>query len=272
MKKLNFGIPKGQLNAVNNYSVLDKPSIINLRTYDLSNVRRILILNDIHIPVHDTKALNIALNYGVRKKVDCIILNGDITDIYALNDFGKIPNKIFLNQEIEIAEKIIGNIRNGFKKAKIIYKTGNHEDRINRFLHKKTPELYGLECLKLDYLLKLKQKRIIFLDNKEIIKIGKTNIAHGHELKGGGANPAKTFLNKFQQNLIFGHHHRSCEEFSVDLYNNKTEVFGVGCLSELSPDYLPNNFWNLGFGFLEILDTKGNYKFTNHRIINNKIY
>jgi hypothetical protein len=42
-------------------------------------------------------------------------------------------------------------------------------------------------------------------------------------------------------------------------------------LCELSPDYMPFNRWNLGFGIAELINKKGDYKFTNYRIHDGKI-
>ena len=42
--------------------------------------KNILWLSDIHIPNQNNKAIELAVNYGIEKKVDCILLGGDIMD------------------------------------------------------------------------------------------------------------------------------------------------------------------------------------------------
>jgi len=259
LKKIKFDIPRGEINQRN--------QIV------LKHSKRVLILSDIHVPYHNQKALNIALNYGLEKKVDTIILNGDVLDWYSVAKYIKDPTKSFLQDEIEKGIKVISEIRKGFKNQKIIFKVGNHDERVEKHIITQCPEFFNLSALKFDSLLNLKQLKIDTVDEKKFIKVGKMTVIHGHEFScGGGTYLAKTFLKKVDDNVCFGHFHRSDEEFQVDLYNNRKESYAMGCLCELSPDYRPYNNWNLGFGYLEILDNKGNYKFYNHRIINGKIY
>ena len=43
-----------------------------------------LIINDIHIPFHDVKALKTALEYGEERGIDSIYINGDLMDFYSI--------------------------------------------------------------------------------------------------------------------------------------------------------------------------------------------
>ena len=83
--------------------------------------KEILVLSDIHIPFHDKKALNIALQYA--KDCDTILLNGDIIDFYGLSRFIKNPEKSFINHEIEIAKEFLQMLRSNFK-GEILFKVG----------------------------------------------------------------------------------------------------------------------------------------------------
>ncbi len=52
-----------------------------------------LIFADLHIPFHDTNAIETMFDFTINKNIDTIILNGDITDCYDLSKFDKEPNK-----------------------------------------------------------------------------------------------------------------------------------------------------------------------------------
>ena len=60
-----------------------KPYVIGPK-YD-----RILVLADAHIPFHDMEALTVALTAAKKYKPNCIILNGDWWDCYALSTWEK---------------------------------------------------------------------------------------------------------------------------------------------------------------------------------------
>ena len=54
-----------------------------------SKVKRYVVLSDIQIPFQDDSALEVAYKLIKDIKPDGVILNGDITDCYAISDFDK---------------------------------------------------------------------------------------------------------------------------------------------------------------------------------------
>lgn len=258
MKNYLKEVPKGEKN--------DRSKL------NLYGSKRVLILNDLHIPYHDEKSINLALNYAASKKVDTIILNGDVVDFYSISSFSRKPDKIFLQDEIKVTDKFLSTLRKGFKNQKIYFKIGNHENRLEKFINN-VPELFNLENIKIDSLFDFKNKRINLVEDKKIMTVGKMNIIHGHEIRcSSSLYLAKNMLKKFDDNVCFGHFHRSDEFVEVDLYNNRLESFAIGSLCDNSPDYCAFNNWNTGFGLINIKDNKGNYDFENKRIIKGRIY
>lgn len=225
--------------------------LTNKRTpYNISTSNRILIISDIHIPFHDIKALNKALDYGSKHKIDTLIINGDMLDMYSISRFMKDNRITSLQNELNIAKKILTHIRNKFKKAKIIYKAGNHEHRLQRYLYEH-PEMLDLECLKLENLLNLSQLKIKYIHNDQLIKLGKYIIAHGDEIKCSGVNPARTTLLKNMHSIIFSHLHRTDNHTFKTIANDTLNAHAIGCLCDLSPAYAPYNNWNHGFLYAE---------------------
>ena len=114
---------------------------------------RTLILSDLHIPFHDTKAIQAAVEVGIKDEVDCITLNGDVCDFFSISRFDKNPTKSSLKKEIDLTRQFLGWLRDKFKKARIIYKFGNHDEWFDKYLWRKAPEMFGIPEISLAHLL-----------------------------------------------------------------------------------------------------------------------
>lgn len=231
----------------------------------------ILFLSDIHLPYHDIHALTLALNYGKEKGVNTIYLNGDILDIYKGSFHEQDPKKRDLEYELEVGRQFLDLIKSNFPNAKIFYKEGNHEARWERFLRVKAPIVLGFEEFRLPVLLKLQEKGVTWIPNKQLVKIGKLNVIHGNEYKGGGGiNVARTLWLRAGDNVIAGDKHKTQTGLKTNIDKKVVGTWSVGCLCELNPDYLPFNEWNLGFAHIEVF-SNGEFAVHNKQIINSKI-
>ena len=139
---------------------------------------RILILSDTHIEFHDNQAIIAALDYGVEKNMNTILLNGDIMDCYSLSRFVKDPRARSLKQELEDVKKFLDVLKE--LKVKIYYKLGNHEERLEKYLMIKAPELLGIPEYELQTLLQFGARGIGLIEDKRIVMAGKLPILHGH--------------------------------------------------------------------------------------------
>lgn len=219
------------------------------------SVKKIMVLSDIHFPYHDKTALKAAVNHGIKENVDCIILNGDILDFYSLSDFSKDPSKPTFRAEIELGKWFLTELRKAFPKAKIYYKIGNHEMRLERYLKVKAPEIFDSEEFKLSILLEFAKNNVILVDKYSIIKAGNLNIIHGHEYRGsGGVYPAKYIYNKTKENTLCGHYHRSSVFMDKSINGEYKGGFSTGCLCSLTPEYMPYNEWVHGFAIVYMKD------------------
>lgn len=217
--------------------------------------KRIAILSDIHFPYYDKKALDSALKSSYNFSPDCIILNGDIIDVYHLSTFEKDPKKRSFSYELSMLKSFFEQLRQRFPKARIIYKTGNHCDRYERFILNRIPELIDLNFLSLENVIEAKNWGIEVVKNKRVIKIGQTlNVIHGHELRAGIISPvniARGFFLKTKASTLGGHHHRTSEHIEHDLNGQFIGCFSTGCLCGLTPQYMPINSHNHGFALVE---------------------
>lgn len=240
------------------------------KTIEITGKHNILLLSDIHIPFHDKSALELAVNY--QKKIDTIILNGDILDCYSLSKFQRDPRKRLFVEEIKVARKFFEYLRSKFKKARIIFKFGNHEERYQSYIYYTAPELFGINEIYLENILRLDNYGIEVYKNKEPIKTSHLYILHGHEYKGGSnlVSPSRSIYLKTKSNTIIGHYHTSSTFQDTSISGKFTTCWSTGCLCDLHPEYLPLNRWNLGFAIIET--DKDKFNVNNFKIIGDKVY
>jgi predicted phosphodiesterase len=251
---------------------LPKSEIENKETFILPKAcNDILLLPDIHAPFHVEEALDIAIDYGVEKKVNTVLINGDLIDFYQLSRFEKDPRKRSVKFELDTAKAILKYIRHKLPLATIYYYLGNHDHRFNKYMIQKAPELLDIPEFSLYHILGLQELNIHLLDNNRGWKAGKLNGRHGHEFYGsGGVFAARAYYLKANDNIICSHVHTT-SDFTIPDINKKVRGgWTTGCLSHLDPDYNPNNRYNLGFARIQVFKD-GDFTVENKRIINGEI-
>ena len=230
-----------------------------------------LILSDIHLPYHDTEAVKMALNYGLDKGYKNLLINGDLIDFYQLSRYEKDPRKRSFKQELESARLFIELVSEWFDN--VIYKLGNHDERYEKWMFVKAPELLDCEDFRLDVLLRCGEHHVTVVGDKRIIQAGKLNILHGHEFPGGsgGVNPARSMFLKACDSILVGHFHKTSSHTETTLNGDVITTHSIGHLGEASPLYMPYNKWNHGFATLD-LNVDGTYHLQNLRIVKGQIY
>ncbi len=215
---------------------------------------RALVISDLHIPYHDKPAVMAALEFGKRQAVDTIIINGDLADCFALSFWEKDPRERDFKNEIETVKSFMSHLRGQFPKAKIIYKLGNHEERFERYMRLKAPELLGINAFTLASIFDLKEDVV---SEKRPIRLGTLNIIHGHEYRfaiSNPVNPARGLFLRAKAHALCGHFHQTSAHSDKTVEDKNIGTWSAGCLCELHPDYSPMNNWNHGFAFVEVFE------------------
>jgi predicted phosphodiesterase len=257
---------------VNQKPQIPKSEIRHKPTYQIPTCNnKILIISDLHVPYHDEKALKAAIKYGKEKKANTIYINGDLIDFYHLSRFEKDPRVRNVAHEIKLAKQVLKYIRSEFPRALIVYYMGNHDHRFNKYMLNKAPELLDIPEFDLYHMLGLQELNIILVDNNRGAKAGKLNIRHGHEFYGsGGVFPGRKYYLAAKDNILVSHVHKTTNYITPDITKQVHGGFSIGCLSDLDPDYNPNNEYNHGFAYLTI-DKDGSFKLENKQIFNGKV-
>lgn len=244
----------------------------------------IAVLSDIHLPFHDDAALNTAIELIKKRKPSTILLNGDTIDFFTISRFDKNVTKTKLVEEIKQLRQFLGWLRQTFPKSRIIYKEGNHDERMDLYVWRKAPELVGLTSITLQKLACGENiiegedspaiNGIEWVKDQRIIKCGKLDILHGHETGKGGANspvnPARGYFLKTFGCTLSGHLHRSSQHDERTVRNKLISCWSTGCLCDMNPEYARINKWNHGFAIVELKGEQ--FEVDNKRIINGKVY
>lgn len=246
----------------------------NWEAYKMDGERKALVISDPHIPYHRRDVLLTALGHGKKHQCNTVILNGDIADFFAVSFWEKDPRKRRFAEELKTVANFLAQVRCEFPKATIVYKIGNHEERWERYMQVKAPELLDVEAFDIRELLSLNKLGIATVTDKRPIMLGKLNVIHGHEFKFGinnPVNPARGFFLRGKAHCLGGHFHQSSQHSEKNMEQLVVSTWSTGCLCDLHPDYAPLNQWNHGFAMVEV-DRKGSFLVHNHKIINGEIY
>lgn len=238
------------------------------RTFEIKGKMRCGIISDPHYPYHSDMAIETALSWLSKKKIDTLLINGDFADFYAASRWDKNPERVGMKRELEIVNQALLHIRKRFPKVRIVYKAGNHEERWNKFVWAKAPEIWDLNPLQLPELLQLSKHGIEWVEDQRPIMLGKLPILHGHELPKGISSPvnaARGAWMRTKHTVLVGHSHQTSGHCEPNMWHDECFVWSTGCLCDLNAEYARINRWNHGFAYVET-SANGDFDVTNLRI------
>lgn len=236
---------------------------------------RTLILSDIHIPFHDRKAVEAAVGSVRGQRVDTVFINGDLADFFSISRWLTDPSERNLVKEVETIAEFLRYLRSKFPKAELVWKEGNHEERLAHYLWTKAPELYGLACLRLEEITGAAKLGVKIVADRLPVGIGSLAVFHGHELAQGAAspvNPARGLFIRLISTAAMSHLHRSSEHAEKIGFGDGRFItcWSIACLCHLSPMYARTNKWNHGCAIVESR-ASGDFSFHNKRIHNGRV-
>lgn len=167
------------------------------------SLEKYLLIPDTHAPFHDVKAVNLMLRAAARAKIKNAVILGDFADFISVSSHSKRPDQRDLQVEVDGVNALLDELGKVFT-GKKIYISGNHEDRLQRYLQDKAPELF--KSVRVDKLLRLKERKWEFVPYKQHCQIGKLYLTHDAGRAGKTAH--YDALNAFQSNVVIGHTHR----------------------------------------------------------------
>lgn len=211
----------------------------------------IAVASDLHVPFQDDKAVDAFVGYCKEVQPDIIVINGDLVDMYMLSKFAKGEGRNPMS-EIEEARDILCKIREACPSSHIYYVIGNHEQRLEKTILNKAPELASL----------IEDIFSIFkLDNIEVIGCGSLTLNDNLVFKHGtllgnksGLSAIKEMENAYMSGAT-GHTHRLAK-YIARKAGRKFIWLETGCLCSMEPEYMLNPNWQQGFAMIQIVDRK----------------
>jgi len=231
------------------------------------------VIGDLHIPYQDNDAIEAAFDKMEEQNIESLLINGDMLDFYQMSFHEKDPRMVHFKEELESGRQFLDYCRSRFPGIPIYFIPGNHENRFERYLRVKASELLDMDEFRLDVLLRVAEYGVQYIPFRSKVVFGDFLIEHGDKIPGaGGVVPARTALMRLKTNCLINHFHKTSSS-SQRVYgpDDSTTIRGysLGCLCELTPEYLEINEWNHGFA---ILKRNGNLvQVSNYKIEGNQI-
>ncbi len=222
----------------------------------------ILFVPDTHVPYENKKAWALMLQVAKELKPKHVVIIGDLLDCYSVSSYSKDPSRLAnLPQEVAAGNRALDQL-DGLKASNKIFIAGNHEDRLQRYLADKAPELF--DFVNISKILHLAERGWKYVEYKDHTKLGKINLTH--DIGTAGRNATFKALDTFQHSVITGHTHRLCYVVEGNATGEVKLSASFGWLGDASKvDYMHKMLvaknWALGFG-VGYLDTETGVVFT----------
>lgn len=239
----------------------------------IKGYKKIGIMSDVHLPYHNIPAVTASIDYFKNEKIDALLLNGDTLDCHHLSRFMKDPKKRDFKHELDTFKAFIEILKKELD-CKIFFKVGNHDARYEKFLLEKAHELRGIEEFEFENIIKARANGIEIIKSNQYMKLNSLNGIHGHEYIGGISAPVNVARGLYLRGKVSafqGHNHSTSEHSETDMNGKITTTWSIGCLCELSPDYMPLNKWNHGCAMVELDPNGEDFEFHNKRIYKGKM-
>lgn len=212
-----------------------------------------LLVPDCHVPYHDRAAFGLMLRAADSAKIKNVCILGDFADFFAVSSHPKPPSrKNDLQWEVEEVNAALTLLDRQFPGRKK-FVSGNHEDRLERYLTDRAPELFNV--LKVQDLFRLKERGWEHTPYRAFTKIGKLHVTHDCGKAGKYAH--YDALNTFQGNVVIGHVHRLAYAVEGNAKGKPHVTASLGWLGDVeAADYMHRvkalRDWSHGFGVLYV--------------------
>lgn len=248
-------IDTGHLRRPARQLVLSPPPADQLPSTDpvqLPPYEHAYILADLHVPYHHADLVDHVIAQIGRDRPDAVILLGDVIDCAAISRHSHYGHETSIGAEAERVEHLLESIRTAAPAADIIWKHGNHEDRVRRYWSDAGMAAEGMEWLAQRIDIADLRVRVVpaWVVMEMIVDSDKIVMAHGHEQSTSGRHPAERawqHWGKLTRYVMIGHNHY------VDRYippgiGPRCAAYALGCLAQRQPYRAGNTSrWMCGY-------------------------
>lgn len=214
-------------------------------------IERVVFVSDDHAPYTDGDTFRTRLAAIKFLKPNVVVLGGDHVDFYQLSRFDKSPDRIpQLQDDIDAAYMLLKGYRKAAPGAKMVYLQGNHEERLQHYIHSHAPALFGIRGLSVPKLLSLPDLGIQW-EESGVWEYKGFIYKHGTTVRNKSSYSAAGELDRFWTSGMSGHTHRLGLTYKTT-YHGTHAWFEAGCGCKVL-DYIKQGpaDWQQGFGINE---------------------
>ena len=170
--------------------------------------------------IHDTSAIDIALQIIQDVKPNKVVCLGDYLDLAEWSKYEQSPEFAATTQAaIEYGHRLLSTIRQMLPDAEIVVLEGNHDRRLERTIKNNAMHAFGLRraadttnwpVLSLPYLMAFDQLNVNYVEGYPAGRYWinhRLQAKHGHIVRSGGST-AKVIADDERVSTVFGHVHR----------------------------------------------------------------
>lgn len=195
-----------------------------------------LVLSDLQLPYHDRRALGSVCNLLADryKDIEELFQIGDFFDFLAISSYSRgtpAEDGRNLQREIDVAETVMTDINKAYVGPKTRIR-GNHDDRLDKYLHTAAPGLKGLRALHYDTLTLAGEYG--WETKTEPYPLAPGTVAvHGLAVRAKSGATPHAHLDRLEGNIVHGHTHRAGIVYRT--VGSRTRwAMEVGCLMDRS--------------------------------------
>ena len=234
-------------------------------------VKRVLVLPDIHFPLHDVYSLGAVESFMDDFRPTHLIYLGDQLQMDSVSHWLKDKRGALEGQRLladyagfnQILDRHVSMVPD----AKVILFLGNHEDWVRQYIDVH-PEVEGM--LEVEHGLRLRERGFTVVPLGQAYRIGKLWYMHGHITTD---HHSKATVLAYRRNIRYGHVHdiQYYTAISPLDVNDKISAGSIGCLCNVNPHYMlgkPNR-WVHGFS-VAYIQPNGNFNDYTIQIVGGK--
>ena len=211
-------------------------------------MKRAVVFPDQHYPIHDVKAVNVALQVLEKANPDIFINLGDVGEFESVSSHKYKRRKrpplefqlplidqdiVDVNKELDRVDAILDKV--GCKERYICQ--GNHDEWLDRFVLEEAPYLEEYMFRKA---CRWDERGFKYYHFNKVLSIGKLSFIHGSYT---GPTHAKMHLERYGTSLMYGHVHDLQRHTNSRMRDGTISAWSLGCLKDMRAE---KNTWLRG--------------------------
>ena len=222
----------------------------------------ILTGSDIHDKLCDPFYRRLFVQTAYRAQPNKIVLAGDVFDLYEFSKYSKDIRKVNILSAIEWVHTFLADLREAAPDAELIMISGNHENRLLRYLSEQAPELLpilsDLHGFTVSSLLGLDKYEVNFISKDSLAVFTETDLKKELAKNYYVAYDAVLFhhfpyASSWGLPGVNGHHHNHKVDYHFNIQQKRSyEWHQLGAGHIRAAEYCEGERWTNGFALIHV--------------------